>query len=639
MEEKQALTLATGMDLLKRDQQPDVVVVLLLAKPEGEPESAKRRCTREEPRKLALHSTVLRQGSPFFAALLRWDAERDSKGQEPLPEVVVEGCQDLDASAIALQLLYCKVLNKTPLGQIVLHGVEHALSVLKACTYFLFEFGIEHCRSFLGAAKWEPDDRKKISMCFGELGLELGQELTERLDVQKRKTGSREIVNRMFAAALSLEGPTFTQSNNDPGYCRLLDTERPRHVLQEQATSGWVGLDSGTVQQIAGDRIQQRPWFERILHQLQFLWVPPGEANNKLLIELVSPKENLRLFVREMSCLAWLTSFCLEHKLALGALKILWTSEDAENFARSVPEMIFKLYVNKGTKPLLDLFAELLFKPLEKLFNCATEVTSLFDEQSRTKLLQLWMPIVLSFEQEDLLNFHFIPYWIEAIFNSLPQEARNGFLKKWSGEIINLSQDNSQTGTSVGNFVRKQLECYVLHLELDPIDSISQQIEALKESFDDDVRNHIARSLVLQAAKLIKREPKRAQELARLWSSTDLNQKYYRGSAQESLLLQPSAVILAAVADVNNLVPKNIRFAFLTKVLPMLLEADKTGNVLELTAAHFETVLSTLSFGEQEQLALTWVKGLVQKDSDGAYDRGGLVLDEVFDRWCKSCRA
>ena len=66
----QALISAAGCELLSRDQQPDVIVLFPPVRSEKGSES-EERCKGVEPKRLALHSAVLKAGSPFFAALLR----------------------------------------------------------------------------------------------------------------------------------------------------------------------------------------------------------------------------------------------------------------------------------------------------------------------------------------------------------------------------------------------------------------------------------------------------------------------------------------------------------------------------------------------------------------------------------------
>ncbi|GAQ83823.1 hypothetical protein KFL_001630200 [Klebsormidium nitens] len=86
------------------------------------------------------------------------------------------------------------------------------------------------------------------------VGLELTGELGERLAEEKGNRGSRlseGILGKLLEGALSLEsGPIFCKFF--PSKSKMDDSERPRLVVDEIANSGWLGLESKTVQMILG---------------------------------------------------------------------------------------------------------------------------------------------------------------------------------------------------------------------------------------------------------------------------------------------------------------------------------------------------------------------------------------------------
>ncbi|GAQ88360.1 hypothetical protein KFL_004210080 [Klebsormidium nitens] len=619
-------------EFVNGDEQPDVIVSLKLKELGAAAKSHRRRRKQVMPRRLELHSSVLREGSPFFAALLRWEAA-SAKVADQIPQLAVDGCGDLDSSVLALQLLYCDVLNKPAVGRVVLQGVKQALSILEASSYFLNDFGVEHCKSFLEAAKWTPQDREAIGSCFKGLVLEMGPDLSARMNVEpKDKAAAQAIVRGLFDAAISPDGPTYEQKKSAFYFFKqfaVKTTERPRKLLEEQADAGWIGLDAKTVQSIAEGQIQKLS-FARALRLLMNLRFWCGESDS---FEILFREEHLRPFIRELSCLGWQTAFCLRHGLGLTSVEAFWTSNEALQFATGSSQKLFSLYDNRATKPLLEMFGKLIFEPLEKLFICASDKNSGFGKKDRATLMQIWLPVLLRFEQAVLLGANFKPSSVETLFMSLSQAKKQDLLEKWSSEEVSVSANISAEGT-IQKFISEQLRSLSRAQLSDPLESMARQVEAFKGAKDQSRKDEVARVLNLSTIQLIRMEPHRICDLAKFWSERDIASSIL--IRDYSLILDTSVRILEATADVNNLVPGNVRFSFLSSVLPILLEADKTGGLKKEAAEAFETVLSTLATCKQEQLALRWSKKTGQKDTDSTEHLNRLFLDEVFSKWCET---
>lgn len=226
------------------------LVFLKLVKETPQTEADSPGSSASESKTLAIHPQEL-TASPFFAALLQRWASNGLHGSGPSAVKVFEvACEDPEAASLAIQIIACgTVSNVTPSRPVLLHGVEQALSVLRACRYFLSDPGVRYCTVYLECSAWTPDEREEILVTFQEMELEMTEELGERLADQKSSRGSglaEEIFKKVLDDALSLESGTMF-CKVFPSKSDMDGSERPRVVFEEIATSGWLGLTSEVV--------------------------------------------------------------------------------------------------------------------------------------------------------------------------------------------------------------------------------------------------------------------------------------------------------------------------------------------------------------------------------------------------------
>lgn len=571
-----------------------------------------------EPRLLAVPSDDLITASPFFEALLlRWRPDILGTPQSPTSKPYSFLCEDSEAASLAIQLVIaCGVSTWKELPRLpfVLQSVGKALSVIAACSYFLADrWIISHVETFLDACEWTSEDQENIKATFQSLGLYMAPEMRDRLGIidsgwpwskRYRQWPERAegIIRSVLAAALRQQsGPIFCKYFTTEG--EMDASERPRLVLEELAKSGWLGLSVDTLQSIVEAQMDRIVGFKESRSLLAELSVKHlrKQAN------AAKVDKNLHLFIRQLSSVGWLSSLCLNHSIALEEVRTEWLSTEADSFVKEATEKILRH--TRADSPLSAMLYHALFQPLQKLFDVATckkmEHPTLFDEPSKKELVRIWLPVLLIFEQGELLDptkkswrsvpsFHFTPPDDNdgTDYSKVSHWGYNWFLHRWES-------------------------------------ATNDRVLAIRAAKDAREREALAQMLYEEASGYLQKHG--ASKFANFRSEVPFEAPSFEPLLP--LFLETSALILRAVADPNNLVLWDVRCPFLKNVLPVLVDADVNRTLRTETVENFRTSFASLAMDRQEEVARKWAKALPFTRPVG---KRGLLLDRVFIDWCVS---